>query len=99
MNPEMNAAMVAEQFLMTPAVLSRYFKQTEGDTPSHYITTLRLSKAKEELLKGKTVEEVSVTCGFASKRTFLRVFKQYEGVTPSQYRNLHRDENERDAET
>jgi two-component system response regulator YesN len=92
-NPEMNAAMVAEHFSMTPAVLSRYFKQAEGDTPSHYITSLRLSKAKEELLKGKTVEEVSRTCGFASKRTFLRVFKQYEGVTPSQYRDLHSEEN------
>lgn len=93
MNPEMNAAMVAEQFSMTPAVLSKYFKQSEGDTPSHYITTLRLSKAKEELLRGKTVEEASRICGFASKRTFLRVFKQYEGVTPSQYRDLHSEEN------
>lgn len=97
-DPELNAAMAADHFSMTPAVFSKYFKQKEGDTPSHFITSLRLYRAKEELLKGKTVEEVSEACGFASKRTFLRVFKQYEGVTPSQYRDLHAEENGHDAE-
>lgn len=97
-DPELNAAMAADHFSMTPAEFSKYFKQKEGDTPSHFITSMRLSKAKEELLKGKTVEEVSAACGFASKRTFLRVFKQYEGVTPSQYRDLHAEENGHDAE-
>lgn len=39
-------------------------------------------------MNNERLEDIAVSCGFGSQRTFLRIFKQYEGLTPTQFKEL-----------
>jgi len=90
---------IAEQFHVSPANLSRLFKEFEGENLSQYVNRVRLKHAKKLLLENIKLEEVAKRCGYGSQRTFLRVFKQYIGVTPSQYRELEEKKRKEDSES
>ncbi len=70
---------------------SRYhalFRQLMGCTPAGYITSLRMSKARELLIDPDLpVGEVAALCGYADPLYFSRVFRRECGLSPSQYRN------------
>ena len=85
---ELSVASMAEQFHVPPAYLSKLFKELEGEKLSQYIHKIRLVHVKERLLADDRLEDIAVSCGFGSHRTFLRIFKQYEGLTPTQYKEL-----------
>jgi YesN/AraC family two-component response regulator len=70
-----------------PNYFSRLFKEREGVTFEHYVTNLRIERAKQML--GRTtlkVERVGQLSGFASGPYFHRVFKQVVGQTPVAFR-------------
>lgn len=69
--------------------LSREFKKESGENFIDYLTGLRISKAKELLLKGDyKVGEVCRQVGFSSIKYFTKLFKKYTGFTPSNYRDI-----------
>jgi AraC-like DNA-binding protein len=89
---------IAEQYKVSPASLSKQFKEAEGENLSQYINRVRLEHAKMLLLDNVKLEEVAQRSGYGSQRTFLRIFKQYIGVTPSQYRDLEEKKRKEDIE-
>ncbi|WP_102348155.1 AraC family transcriptional regulator [Bacillus sp. Marseille-P3661] len=69
------------------AHLSRVFKETTGLNISEYITTKRILKAKELLLRtNDKIAAIAEQCGFESMPHFHRTFKKYIGHTPADYR-------------
>lgn len=88
-DPGLNVNSVSEYFGKQPSFVSRYFKEMSGTNLTQYIHKIRLQYVKEKLLRGDRLEDIALSCGFGSQRSFLRIFKQYEGVTPSQYKELH----------
>jgi len=78
---------MASRVAMSTRNFSRVFKTTTGLTPTKYLETLRLDRAREILAAGEdSIETIAEACGFGRedrlRRAFLRKFK----VTPSQYR-------------
>ncbi|MDZ5473580.1 AraC family transcriptional regulator [Bacillus sp. 31A1R] len=69
---------------MTPSSYSRAFKKMTGQTPSEYLTLLRINHAKD-LLNSLSLKEVANTVGFQDEFYFSRVFKKKEGVSPTIY--------------
>lgn len=68
--------------------LDRLFKQHLGKTPSHYLTELRLQRARELLLStDRSIIEVSLAAGFASRSNFYRAYTRHFAKTPKQERN------------
>ena len=67
--------------------LKTWLNTTEHKTFSHWITHLRLEKAKEILLKTPTIggEELVERCGFCDRQYLQRVFLKWTGMTPSQW--------------
>ena len=69
---------------------SRYhalFRRLMGCTPAGYITSLRMSKARELLIDPDlSIGEVAALCGYADPLYFSRVFRREVGVSPSAYR-------------
>ncbi|MDF2721147.1 MAG: hypothetical protein K0Q59_822 [Paenibacillus sp.] len=59
-------------------------------TPSKYLTSLRLEKAKKLLAETNwTLDQISGSCGYQNGFYLSRVFKANCLVTPNQYRKEH----------
>ena len=60
-----------------------------GETPSKYLTKLRMNEAKR-LLVGKPemeIQKIGEMVGYKDGFYFSRVFKSYTGIQPSEFRN------------
>lgn len=83
----LNISMISEYIDITPAYLSRLFKEQSSMALLDYINKVRLERAKE-LLKGtkSNINDIANEIGFQNTNTFIRIFKKYEGVTPGKYK-------------
>ncbi|SHI51514.1 helix-turn-helix domain-containing protein [Desulfofundulus thermosubterraneus] len=87
---------VARQVHLSPAYLSRLFKQRTGQSFIDYLTQVRLNEAKALLLAGeKTIDQIASAVGFNNNSYFTAVFKKREGVTPSEFRQRRRGDGSR----
>ncbi|CAG7634113.1 helix-turn-helix domain-containing protein [Paenibacillus allorhizosphaerae] len=64
------------------------FKEVYGVSPKHYLTKVRIEKAKK-LLQETTlsIEEIAGELTFSSAAYFCKFFRTHVGITPSQYRS------------
>ncbi|WP_238482615.1 response regulator [Lederbergia galactosidilytica] len=79
---------VADHVQITPTYFSSLFREKVGMTYIQYLTNKRIGKAKEMLIKGAKVMEVSEKVGYHSYRHFSEVFKRHTGNNPSEYKNI-----------
>ncbi|OPJ59272.1 helix-turn-helix domain-containing protein [Clostridium oryzae] len=78
---------LAEEFNTSDKYLSRLFKETVGMGFHEYLTSIRISKSKNLLLKTNlSITKIGEKVGFTTHSTFFRLFKKYEGISPTQYR-------------
>lgn len=85
--PNLGNAMIADQFNINPAYLSRFFKEQTGEGVLDFINKVRLEKAKKLLKESDmTVADVAQRTGYSNSVALIRVFKKYEGITPGKYR-------------
>ncbi|MDO5423296.1 MAG: response regulator [Eubacteriales bacterium] len=77
---------LADMVKMNAAYLSILFKDEVGITYVKYLTKVRIDHAKEFLLKGYKVAEVSELVGYHNYRYFCDIFKREVGQTPNEYR-------------
>jgi AraC-like DNA-binding protein len=78
---------IAEASGLSKYHLDRIFKQSTGLTPSRYVTTLRLDKAKHLLTdSSRPIVEIALELGFSDQSHFTNVFKRFTSVTPKAYR-------------
>lgn len=78
---------ISRNMYLSPAYISRIFKEEAGDSPINYLIKTRLSKA-EELLKesGVPVKAAAKGVGYDDAYYFSKLFKKYYGMPPSKYR-------------
>jgi AraC family transcriptional regulator len=78
---------VADHCAMSEYHFFRSFKQAFGMTPFRYVTSRKMSLAKELVKdKEKRLSEVARICNFPDVFTFSKAFKRYYGVPPSAMR-------------
>jgi AraC family transcriptional regulator, transcriptional activator for feuABC-ybbA operon len=83
---------LAEIVQLSPAYLSRAFKETTGYSVIEFFNKIKIDKAKELIIEGnKKVKEVAQTLGFTDEFYFSRIFKRIEGISPSEFysKNVH----------
>ena len=75
---------LASCFYINKYYLTRVFKEQYGQSITNYLTSIRITHAKQLLrFSDKSVEEIGMECGLGSLHYFSRVFKEVEGVAPS----------------
>lgn len=78
---------LTECFFISKYYLTRVFRKQFGISISHYLLSIRITKAKQMLrFTDETVENIGYKCGFGAPHYFSRTFKQVEGISPSEYR-------------
>lgn len=77
---------VASSVNLDKSYLGRIFREVSGVTVMGYLKEVRLTHAKEQLLRGRPAAEVAIATGFGDPAYFSRYFKQTVGCTPTQYR-------------
>lgn len=85
-NKDIGLIELADMVTMNPAYLSILFKDEVGMTYIKYLTQTRLNHAKELLLEGYKVTEVSEMVGYNNYHYFCNIFKKNIGKKPNEYR-------------
>ncbi|GAE29813.1 response regulator [Alkalihalobacillus hemicellulosilyticus] len=78
---------VAEMVDMNPTYFSFLFKEETGESYIKYVTKHRIERAKERLIQGETVADVSARVGYHTPRHFSSVFKKHTGISPGKYKD------------
>lgn len=77
----------AKKYNLTPSYFSRLFHAQVGISFKQYLTTLRLSYAKQLLAQNNpSIIDIGYECGFNTPSQFYRAFKSAFGISPSAYR-------------
>lgn len=86
---EISFQALGEKFGFTPEYLGKLFKKYTGETPSKYLTRLRMNEAKRLLLSNPEMEiqMVGELAGYKDGFYFSRAFKSYTGIQPSEFRH------------
>lgn len=86
---------LAENVMVTPQYISKFFKNTLGITFVDYVNRLRINKSLNALLTTKkSIIDISIEYGFNDHKAYNRVFKKYYTMTPTEYRNFYNKDKE-----
>ena len=78
---------LSSRFFINKYYLSKSFKSQFGATINSYLTTVRITHAKQMLrFTDKTLDEIGIAVGITPARYLSEVFRSVEGVSPSVYR-------------
>jgi AraC-like DNA-binding protein len=85
-DPNLSVSSLSEMAGMSEVYFRKLFGKKYGQTPSKYILSTRLRKARE-LMKYQfiTLADIAEQCGFSSQQYFCRIFKENLGITPTEY--------------
>ena len=77
-------------FGISQTYMSRLFRKYTALSFHHYLTSLRIEKAKEYLLEKDTlIKDAAALAGFTDQFYFSRVFRSVTGQSPSDYIRLN----------
>ena len=81
--------------LFDNAHLAGLLEEKTGQHFSTFLTRTRMEKAQELLAEssGRTLADISASCGYPNKSYFCQVFKKYTGMTPGEYEQRRLDGN------
>jgi AraC-like DNA-binding protein len=69
--------------------LVRVFDEITGTTPRHFLSCLRIQRAKEILLNSSDpITEICLQVGYNSLGSFSKIFNDLVGVGPQEFRSL-----------
>lgn len=87
----LSVSSIADHFRLSPAHVTKVFRDQTGQGLFEYISELRLETAKHLLTDPELdIKDVAARVGYIHSSVFIRTFKKHEGVTPGQYRQAAR---------
>lgn len=86
LNDCLNVKEIADHTGMNIDHLNRLMKAETGMTVVKWLTTVRIDKAKQLILKNKKLTEIYPEVGYTNLSYFSNVFKKVCGITPLEYR-------------
>lgn len=88
-NKDISLDQLSNQFYINKFYLTRAFKDKYGQTINSYVSSKRITKAKELLrFSNLNIDDISIECGIKDPNYFSRLFKKVESVSPKEYAKL-----------
>lgn len=87
-NVDINLNIIASNMNYSSSYLTKIFCQKYDMTPSKYITSLRITQAKQYLLHKPelSIRQIGEIVGYHDQAYFSRIFKKQTGMSPFDYR-------------
>lgn len=80
---------IADRINMSYSWFRKMFKEYTNVSPAHYITQLKLQKAKLLLLNSTmSIKEIAFYLNYEDAAYFSAIFKKYVGCSPSDYKTM-----------
>lgn len=88
---------VAEYVCINRSYLYTLFQNYLGMSPQQFLTTFRITKARE-LLESTNypIESIALSCGYNDALVFTKAFHSMKGISPSQYRKEYHKESSKE---
>ena len=85
---DLTADQLCQQVYISQQYLSRLFVRYLGCSVYEYLTSYRITKAKELLLtrRERKIQEIGRDVGYTDSSHFIVMFRKLTGMTPSQFR-------------
>lgn len=78
---------IAEQFHYSKSYLRQLFRRKSNHSIMHYLTALRIKRAKELLANtSMRVSEIAFEVGYSDSNYFTNIFRKETGLSPKAYR-------------
>ncbi|MCR5753513.1 MAG: AraC family transcriptional regulator [Acetatifactor sp.] len=88
---------VADFVCINRSYLYTLFENILGMSPQQFLTTFRITKAKELLEStGYSIESIALSCGYSDAMVFTKAFRAMKGMSPTQYRKTSHKESSRE---
>ncbi len=88
---------VAEYVCINRSYLYTLFENYLGMSPQEFLTTFRITKARELLdSTDYPIESIALSCGYNDAMVFSKAFHSMKGMSPSQYRKQSHKEKTRE---
>lgn len=90
---------LSDRFFLSREYISRKFKQRYRTNIFEYIGRIRIEKAKLLLLDPEwKISQIARAVGYEDEKYFSKVFKRLVGVSPNDYRKMHTNASEWQAD-
>lgn len=86
MSGTISVAELARQVSLSPSHFAAQFRKSTGTSVLHYFIAMKMEIAREMLVAGHSIAEVSKRLAFSDTFYFSRQFRRFHGVSPSTYR-------------
>ena len=89
---DLSISQLAQRLGTNETYLSQAINRGSGFNFNRFINEIRVKEVCDQLAKddgSRSLLDIALGAGFASKATFNRVFKETTGMTPSQWRSKH----------
>lgn len=78
---------ISKNMYLSPAYISKVFKEEVGESPINYLIKIRLSKARNMLEEGRLpVKTIAKSVGYHDAYYFSKLYKKYYGTSPSNHK-------------
>ncbi|MDP4132823.1 MAG: AraC family transcriptional regulator [Bacillota bacterium] len=85
---------LSELLCYSPSYVNRFFREHMGRTPTEYIVSYRIHKARALLEETNiSVLDAALDTGFNNVGYFIKSFKKQTGITPLKYKNTVKKKN------
>ncbi len=85
-----NVKYCASELFLSPSYFGDVIRRLTGEGPTHIIQRFLVDRAKNLMVSGKAVSQVSEELGFEYPQHFTRFFKKHTGIQPSKYITSHK---------
>ncbi|MBV8518932.1 MAG: helix-turn-helix transcriptional regulator [Acidobacteria bacterium] len=77
---------IAAAVELHPATLTRAFRAAYGCNPIEFLLATRVQRARRAILRGESLADVALACGFYDQSHLSNAFRRCTGMTPRAYR-------------
>lgn len=85
----LDVPVLAERAAMSERTFVRKFSSSTGETPAHFVETLRLDQVRDLLATPMSVKEIAARTGYSSGAQLSKAFDRRFGMAPLLFRELH----------